>query len=353
MSEQKLIFERKNNVYGYFADLLTPVGQAKRLSLCSVKERNKYSNKGTPSQRDRFLLRLWEERLEKELQKKKSGATADSIQKLIQDFIDKKHPDITVRGQLEYWKKELPNAKAQDVKPFDIVQVKEKLMQRVGPASVNRYLSAISKVYTVCVEEWFILEQNPVRIVPKLEEPRGRTRFLSNEERKQFLAECRKSSNPDLYLVVMLALSTGGREGEIWGLKWNDVDLKNGSVIFRDTKNKDTRRISFDGPALTEFRDKIRRIDTELVFPGKRDKNKPRSFRKPFEQAVQAAGLEDFTFHDLRHTFASYMAMDGATLREIADALGHRTLNMVMRYSHLTEEHSSKVVKGMNQRMLA
>ena len=353
MSEEKLFFERGNKVYGHFADLLTPAGQAKRLSLCSLKERNKYSNKGTPSQRDRFLIRLWEERMEKELQKKSSAATADSIQKLIQDFIDKKDPDITVRGQLEYWMRELPKIKAQDVKPYDIVQVKEKLMDRVGPASVNRYLSAISKVYTVCVEEWFILEQNPVRIVPKLEEPKGRTRFLSNEERLRLLAECRKSSNPDLYLVVMLALSTGGREGEIWGLKWSDVDLKKGSVTFRDTKNGDTRRISFDGPALTEFRNKIRRIDTELVFPGKWDKNKPRSFRKPFEQAVQAAGLEDFTFHDLRHTFASYMAMDGATLREIADALGHRTLNMVMRYSHLTEEHSSKVVKGMNQRMLA
>ena len=63
--------------------------------------------------------------------------------------------------------------------------------------------------------------------------------------------------------------------------------------------------------------------------------------------------MEDFTFHDLRHTFASYMAMDGATLIEIADALGHLTLNMVMRYSHLTEENSSKVVKGMNQRMFA
>ena len=66
-----------------------------------------------------------------------------------------------------------------------------------------------------------------------------------------------------------------------------------------------------------------------------------------------AAGLTDFRFHDLRHTFASYMAMDGATLRDIADALGHRTLNMVLRYSHLTEEHSASVVRGMNQRMLA
>jgi len=353
MSEEKLFFERGNKVYGHFADLLTPAGQAKRLSLCSLKERNKYSNKGTPSPRDRFLIRLWEERLEKELQKKKSGATADSIQELIDNYIDEKDPDITVQGQLKYWRKELPNMKAKEVEPYNIVLVQDLLKKRVGPASVNRYRSAISAVFTYCVKEKFILDHNPVKIVPKLKEPRGRTRFLSFKERKQLEAECRKSSNPDLYLVVMLALSTGGREGEIWGLKWNDVDLKNGSVIFRDTKNGDTRRISFDGPALTEFRNKIRRIDTELVFPGKWDKNKPRSFRKPFEQAVQAAGLEDFTFHDLRHTFASYMAMDGATLREIADALGHRTLNMVMRYSHLTEEHSSKVVKGMNQRMLA
>jgi len=277
----------------------------------------------------------------------------ETVQKIIQNFIDKKDPEITMRGQLEFWMKELPTLKARDVKPYDLVQAKEKLMMRLSNASVNRYLSALSKVYTTCVEEWFILETNPVRRIPKLKEPKGRKRFLTTKERHSLLSECRKSSNRDLYLVVMLALSTGGREMEIWSLKWSDVDLVKGSVIFRDTKNGDTRRVAFDGPALSEFRNKIRRIDTRLVFPSRRNKHKPISFRKPFETAVGAADLKDFRFHDLRHTFASYMAMDGATLRDIADALGHRTINMVMRYSHLTEEHSASVVKGMNQRMLA
>jgi len=353
MRQDALFFTRGEKVYGRFYDLILPSGQYKKLSLCSVRERDKYSTKGEPSQRTRFLNRIYEETLEREIKKKPSGAGADSIQKLIKDFISRKNPDVTMRGQLEFWIKELPTLKARDVKPYDLVQVKEKLMMRLSNASVNRYLSALSKVYTVCVEEWFVLETNPVRRIPKLEEPKGRTRFLTNEERHFLLSECRKSSNPDLFLVVMLALSTGGREMEIWGLKWGDVDLVKGSVIFRDTKNGDTRRVAFDGPALTEFRNKIRRIDTELVFPGRRDKHKPISFRKPFESAVGAADLKDFRFHDLRHTFASYMAMDGATLRDIADSLGHRTLGMVMRYSHLTEEHSSNVVKGMNQRMLA
>ena len=353
MRQDALFFPRGEKVYGRFYDLKTPSGQYKKLSLCSVRERDSYSTKGEPSQRTRFLSKVYEETLEKEIQKKPSGAAADSIQKLIQDFISRKNPDVTMRGQLEFWLKELPKMKASEVKPYDLVQLKEKLMLRLSNASVNRYLSALSKVYTVCVEEWFVLENNPVRRIPKLEEPKGRTRFLVNEERHSLLTECRKSSNPDLYLVGMLALSTGGREMEIWGLKWGVVDLKKGSVIFRDTKNGDTRRVAFSGHALTEFRSKVRRIDTDLVFPGRRNKHKPISFRKPFESAVGAAGLKDFRFHDLRHTFASYMAMDGATLRDIADSLGHRTLNMVMRYSHLTEEHSSSVVKGMNQRMLA
>jgi len=353
MRQDALFFTRGEKVYGRFYDLILPSGQHKKLSLCSVRERDKYSTKGDPSQRTRFLTRLYEETLEREIQKKPSGAGADSVQKIIQDFIERKHPVDKVRRQLEFWSKELPRIKAQDLKPHDIVQVKEKLMQQVSNSTVNRYISALSKVYTVCVEEWFVLENNPVRRIPKLEEPKGRTRSLTNEERHSLLSECRRSSNPDLYLVVMFAISTGGREMEIWGLKWSDVDLVKGSVIFRDTKNGDTRRVAFDGPALTEFRNKIRRIDTDLVFPGRRDKHKPISFRKPFETAVGAADLKDFRFHDLRHTFASYMAMDGATLRDIADALGHRTLNMVLRYSHLTEEHSASVVRGMNQRMLA
>jgi integrase len=93
---------------------------------------------------------------------------------------------------------------------------------------------------------------------------------------------------------------------------------------------------------------RVRRADTMLVFPGKTGRT-PVRLCTAWETAVRRADLTDFTFHDLRHTFASYLAMQGASLRESADALGHKTLAMVMRYSYLTEAHTRSVVERMNR----
>ncbi len=95
-------------------------------------------------------------------------------------------------------------------------------------------------------------------------------------------------------------------------------------------------------------RAKVRRIDTDLVFPGKTNPRKPIDLRAPWEKALEVAEVEDFKWHDLRHSAASYLAMNGATLAEIAGVLGHRTLQMVKRYSHLSEQHTSQVVARMN-----
>jgi site-specific recombinase XerD len=97
-------------------------------------------------------------------------------------------------------------------------------------------------------------------------------------------------------------------------------------------------------------RAKVRRIDTDLVFPGRKG-NRPIDLRFPFETAVKRAGIEDFHWHDLRHSAASYLAMNGATLAEIAEVLGHKTLAMVKRYAHLSQAHTTRVVESMNARL--
>ena len=96
---------------------------------------------------------------------------------------------------------------------------------------------------------------------------------------------------------------------------------------------------------------KIRRLDTDLLFPGTLNKNKPIDLRTPFEKALKTAGINDFRWHDLRHCCASYLAMNGASLGEIAEVLGHKTLSMVKRYSHLSDSHVSGVVSRMNQKI--
>jgi integrase len=220
-------------------------------------------------------------------------------------------------------------------------------------SDVVRYLAALSHCLSVAVKEYQWLDDSPMRKVSKPKEPRGRVRFLSDDERAALLRECQASPNPYLYPVVVLALSTGMRAGEIMNLEWRDVDLQKGWLTLRETKNGERRGVPLAGKAmeLVKLHGKVRRLDTQLLFPGKEHPHKPMDLRAPWNAAVKRAGLEDFRFHDLRHSAASYLAMGGASLAEIADVLGHKTLSMVKRYARLSESHKAGVVERMNARI--
>jgi integrase len=148
----------------------------------------------------------------------------------------------------------------------------------------------------------------------------------------------------------VLALSTGARKGELLSLHWKDIDFKRGTLTFQTTKNGERRSVPLTGHALDIMKDhsKIRRIDTTYVFPSVRG-NQGMSIRDAWEYCLKRAYIPNFHFHDLRHTFASYIAMNGASLLEIAELLGHKTLAMVKRYAHLTEAHTRSVVERMNR----
>ena len=119
----------------------------------------------------------------------------------------------------------------------------------------------------------------------------------------------------------MLALSTGMRQGELMGLKWQDVNLKDGVAILHETKNGERRRVPLSGLGLELLREhaQIRRIDTPLLFPSPTKPQQPIELKKSWMNALTKAGIEDFHWHDLRHCTASYLAMDGASLAEIAE----------------------------------
>jgi integrase len=153
-------------------------------------------------------------------------------------------------------------------------------------------------------------------------------------------------------LVVLIALSTGFRKGEILNLQWPDVDLIQGRITSQETKNGERRTVPLTGPALDQMRQhaRVRRRDTQLVFPNAYG-TKPLDIRKAWETALKQATIPDFRFHDLRHSAASYLAMNGASLAEIAEILGHKTLAMVKRYAHLSEAHTAGVVARMNAKI--
>jgi len=261
----------------------------------------------------------------------------------------------TQKTQLAWWKDELGALSLAAVTPTKIADCRDKLLDTGRtPATANRYLAIISHAFTYAVKELRWLEDNPCQKVTNPKEPKGRTRFLSTDERTRLLDACKGSSCKVLYPAVLLALSTGMRRGEQFGLRWQNVNQSTGRIILEDTKNGETRVAVATGPALDELKKlaKVRRIDCDLVFPGKlKTQCKPIVLERPFKEALKAAEIENFRWHDLRHSFASELAMSGATLAELAEALGHKTLDMVKRYTHLTEGHISGVVERMTAKV--
>jgi len=288
----------------------------------------------------------------------KKRTLAELIDKYIEDVLPQKpKSEAKQKSQLEWWKKELGDYFLIDITPAIIAEKRDALSKentrfkrKYSPATINRYLAALSHALTIAANDWGWLEDSPMRKVSKNKEPRGRVRFLADDERKALLAVCKKSGSEYLYPLVVLALSTGMRQGEILGLTWADVNLDKQYLILHETKNGERRRVPLTGLAHAEIKklSKVRRIDTGLLFPHPTIKDQHFDLRTPWEAVLTKAEIKDFRFHDLRHSTASYLAMNGASLAEIAEVLGHKTLQMVKRYAHLSEAHTSKVVASMN-----
>ncbi len=322
----------------------------------------------TKTFRTRAQAAAWAKRVEVMILDHKAIPTWEADRHTVADLIDRYIEEILPRKprsfregnrQLHWWKDQLGSYSLAAVTPALLSEHRDKLSEGKTPsgtarqpATVNRYIAALSHAFSVATKEWGWMEVNPVSKLGKLKEPRGRVRFLSDDERKSLLEACKESSDARLYLLVVLAVSTGARKGELLGLRWPDIDLKRGVAVLHQTKNDERRALPLTGLALEILseRSKVRRLDTDLVFANA--KGQPTFPRKAWEEALSAAEIEDFRFHDLRHSAASYLAMSGATLAEIAEVLGHRTLAMVKRYSHLTEQHTSAVVARMNAKFI-
>ena len=179
----------------------------------------------------------------------------------------------------------------------------------------------------------------------RLTETNGRVRYLTADELAQLLAACEPW--PKLHALITVGASAGARAGELLALEWSDVNLKDHYALLRNTKTGTDRRM----PLTEQSAEAIRSMRQFRVLPD------PRVFqgfqyRIPWCKALAEAGIKDFRFHDLRHTAASHLVMNGATLLEIATVLGHKTLTMVQRYSHLCDDHVADVVARMNKELL-
>jgi integrase len=222
-------------------------------------------------------------------------------------------------------------------------------------ATVNRYVAALSAVMTYAVKEHSppLLVTNPVAGVTRKSEPAGRTRFLSDDERTALLDACAKSPWKPLQALVLLAITSGARRTEMTSLRWADLDMTAGRALVRKSKNGEQRTLILAGEALKALKvleaartKKPKDERSEFVFPDELG-GAMQFFDNDWHAALDAAGIEGFRFHDLRHTCASYLAAQKCSLLEIADVLGHKTLAMVKRYSHLVVDHKAGVIERM------
>lgn len=217
----------------------------------------------------------------------------------------------------------------------------------IAPATINRYAASISAVFTwairrrVAPKGW----DHPGRRIERKPENNDRTRFLSDDERGRLLAACKASKWPRMYLLVLLALTTGARKGELLGLRWMDVDFVHQLVHVGRTKNGDPKALPLVPAVVAELqRFKPETLGPSLVFGKAKAPTLPYAFEPRWHQVMQAAKVRDFCFHALRHSCASLLAQNGATLLEIGDLLGHRQIAMTKRYSHLAAGHRTALV---------
>jgi integrase len=221
-----------------------------------------------------------------------------------------------------------------------------RLGEQVGPATINREMATLKHALSKAVE-WKLLRKTAreeLAAIKKYQEPSGRLRYLSGPaEADRLLAACEGFLKP----IVSTALHTGMRKEELLSLTWDMVDMTHGFIRLKQTKNGTARALPLNETLLSLFSSLRVSRDLAWVFhdPNGRRYN---DIRHAFDRACQGAGLTDFHFHDLRHTFASWLAMKGVPLATVSLFLGHSSPTMTLRYAHLSPKHLTSAVRVLD-----
>ena len=259
----------------------------------------------------------------------------------------------------DWWIDKIGGIKLKDLTASDISHCKQILISEPikknkprAANTINKYLMCISAVLTFAVDELELITYNPKRKVKCVPKPEGRKRFLSIDELTTFLNACKNDSDI-VYLFALIALGTGGRYTEVQTLKVENIDFINSRVYYLDTKNNTSRGVYLENNIMEVLKKYLQdnNITTGYIFKGKR-KDQLSFLRGKIYNIIKDIGIENFTIHDMRHTFASYAAMNGASLLDISELLGHKSLTMSRRYSHLTQKHTDNIVKSFVNKMI-
>jgi integrase len=219
----------------------------------------------------------------------------------------------------------------------------------VKPSTVNREYAFLKHVFNLAIRDGKT-ERNPVTKIRMLKEPSGRVRYLTDDEERRLLAALVTQFERDRVVVLT---HTGLRRSEFLHLRWKDVDLNAGVLTIPLSKNGEARHVPLTSTVKTILGRLPRPLDAStLIFPSSEGTPHEHWAKKVFPAAVSAAGIKDFRFHDLRHTFASRLAMEGVDLLAIKDLGGWKSLTMVQRYAHLSPSHRRQAIERLVTRKI-
>ncbi len=300
--------------------------------------------------------KAWASEIEAQIARGYAVPSREQVMRPLSEAIDRwiveRLPDLapTDQGNARrialFWKVRLGAVALSRLDPEAIDKVKAELRAETDadgkllrtPQRVNRYVSTLSRILGYAERALRWIDSNPCKAVKRFKEPAGRVRFLTREEVDALLkavdARVDRKDQPkrDFQLFVRIALFTGARRGEVAGLEWRDIDLRHNRITFRATKNGTDRTVPMPATLVETVKafGKVRPIDPKV-------KLFKHNFR--FDWREVQGTIPNFRFHDTRHNVASELGMSGASLLDIATVTGHKTLAMVKRYSHLSDDH--------------
>ncbi len=223
----------------------------------------------------------------------------------------------------------------------------EIIKNNLSVAYANRLTAILKRMFTKALD-WEMINEEDLKLVRKAKQLKGenkRLRYLSEDEAQRLINNCDNHLKP----IVITALNTGMRKGEILHLTWDRVDLKNRIILLDITKNGERREIPINNILYNVLFGIVRSLKTDYVFYNPATLKSYYEIKKSFTTALRKSHIIDFHFHDLRHTFASWLVMGGIDLTTVKDLLGHKDITMTLRYSHLAASHISNAVKVLEK----
>ncbi len=219
----------------------------------------------------------------------------------------------------------------------------ERRTAKVSDATINRELACLKTMFSKAIE-WDRTKLNPAARIKKFREANVQERILEADEMRRLL----EAASPELRPILIVALNTGMRKGEILGLRWRDVDFVKAFILIEDSKSGRARKVPMNALVFDTLRG-LKRVG-EFVFPGMSSQGQAQpqgDVKTAFKSACRRAGIIGLRFHDLRHTAATKMIEAGVDLVTVSRILGHASIQMTMRYAHPTPENMRRAVEKL------